>query len=207
MLSEKEAIDLVKKCYKEGKNLTGIEAYLQHSVKDWNVKELKRLDFSSNKIVVGSKVLTIAEKLSVQKYGEYEKCNLTFAFGKDLKAIHSDLKVAIDQLDKLRLVQAAVILNNLDEGMVRMLENRIPAAIDLICLFLTYDDEDTSHYHPELNKQKYDDISQEGYAMEDFFTLACNLSIGYVEIYEQTSRTISEKLQELSKVTGESEEK
>lgn len=162
---------------------------------------LKRIDFESGKIPVGDKCLTIQGSLSVDKWIEFEKLSQTFSFGKDIEAVEKDLSLAYEFLNKTKFADAAVLISNLRLSIVKNLENKIHPAMELCLLFLTYEDEDVAHYHPELNNEKMEAIKKEGYAMEDFFTLASNLVRGYINAFEKISQSISQELKELSEPT------
>jgi hypothetical protein len=161
------------------------------------MNELKHIDFESGVIPVGEKKLLIKKSLSVEKWIEYEKLMVTFSFGKDLEAINSDLLHAWNYLNSLKLAEAAVLINNLREGIVRNLEKRTHPALELCWLFCVYENEDIEKYNPDLNQLKLKDIEQEGYDMADFFTLAANLVKGYIRVYEEISRDISNQLKDL----------
>lgn len=162
---------------------------------------LKRIDFESGKIPIGDKCLTIQSSLSVDKWIEFEKLSQTFSFGKDIEQIEKDLSLAYDFLNKTKFADAAVLISNLRLSIVRNLEQKIHPAMELCLLFLTYEDEDYSHYHPELNNEKLEAIKKEGYAMEDFFTLASNLVRGYIAAFEKISQSISTELVQMSDIT------
>lgn len=165
-----------------------------------DVSKLKHIDFETGKIPVGDKVLTIQSSLSVDKWIEFEKLSQTFSFGKDIEAVEKDLSLAYDFLNKTKFADAAVLISNLRLSIVRNLENKIHPAMELCLLFLAFEGEDVTHYHPELNNEKLEAIKKEGYAMEDFFTLASNLVRGYINAFEKISQSISQELAEVSEV-------
>lgn len=162
--------------------------------------ELKHIDFESGLIPCNGRVLKINTSVSVDKFVPLEVLQRTFAFGKDIAAIEKDISLAWDFLNKMKFAEAAVVMNNLRECIVKHQEEKVPSALELCFLYLTYEDEDERYYNPGLDKQKLADIRKEGYDVNDFFTLACNLCTGYIAAFEKISLTISQELQKMSNI-------
>ena len=93
-----------------------------------------------------------------------------------------------------------------DPSIVKNIEKRTHPCLELCWLFCVYEDEDETKYNPDLNHQKQKAVEQEGYAMEDFFTLAVNLVKGYIKVYNEISLDISNRLKELQSQTIMKEE-
>jgi len=87
-------------------------------------------------------------------------------------------------------------------GIKDHLENRYDPALMIAALYFNTEDEDKKTFDEELMKRKIEIWQEEGYAMEDFFTVAFNLVPGFMKIYEEDLQNISSHIQkEESKVS------
>lgn len=167
--------------------------------------ETKRLDFSKKTFTANGKEYHVSENLCIDRFMEFERLQAHVGFGKDFENIYKGLKKAYEHMNTNKLADAAVIVHNLLNGVAHNLEEREHPALQLCALFINYKGEDETIFDADIITEKIDDWRKEGYAIGDFFRYAANLVAGFITVLEETTQTISEQEERLSKSTGKSE--
>ena len=156
---------------------------------------LKRINFSSGQIEVGSEPWFIQTSLSTVRYVEYLKRVPKLTFSTDFKSIYGTLRkiynAASSGNDMILAIGTARELswNQLD-AIKRFDDNEIPDVIDFCALFINRPGEDIGRFDITLHEQKKALLSKEGYAIEDFFTLALSVIDHFRNAYRKMTQAV-----------------
>ena len=145
---------------------------------------MKRIDFSKP-IPANGKTYKVASELSINRFRILEELEIEFYYGFTMQDMFTKLKETFELMDKGKIAQSSVKVHNLLSGVADRLDKREPVMLRICSLFLITDGEDVNEWSEELAKGKIDDWSKEGYAINDFFSLAANLVPGFMKDYEE----------------------
>ena len=151
---------------------------------------LKSIDIQSGKLMAGGEQYFIQYSLSTNRYVEYLKRLPRLTFHTDFAGIYNTLSkiytVASSGNDMIYAIgQARELSWNQLENIKRFDENEIPDIVDFCCLFIYKIGEDTSKFDHGIHEAKKAAISQEGYDISSFFTLAFSLIENLGEAYHK----------------------
>lgn len=147
--------------------------------------ELKRIDFTTNKLVTDKHTYTLAESLSVDKYQEFLLIQQEVAYGISFEENFTVDKQIYAALNEKDFVKASALLYNKQAGIVRGIEKRNDPILKLCALFLIREDEDQTRYNKELNAEKVQEWIDGGVDYKDFFQLAAVLIPSFVSAFEE----------------------
>lgn len=140
--------------------------------------ELKTFSPDANSFMANGTKYLIHGTLSVGRYRQYESLQAQLAWGVDFDKMYADLGKVWDMLNKTRLAEAAVFVNNMREGVARMVEKREHPALMLCTLFICREGEDLSVWDETTANEKVADWKAEGFEMVSFFKYAFSLVKG-----------------------------
>ena len=158
--------------------------------------QLKRINIKSGKFTAGDETYYIQPNLSVIRYVEYLKRvpRLTFhtTFKGMYDTLHKIYNVTASGNDMIYAIQQARELswNQLD-AIQRFDEHELPDIIDFVALFCNKEGEDVGQFDISIHENKKTMIAKEGYAIQDFFTLAFHLIESFSEGYQKIQETIA----------------
>jgi len=173
--------------------------------------EVKRIDFKLPYIecVKGGnpRKYYIHDTLSVARYEIFEDVHMLLAKGRDYGAVFASQKKVHELLNESKVADAAIENYNSMMLVKEKIEKRFHPALRLVSLFANLEDEDATKYDEVQMNKKIDDWLAEGYAMNDFFTLAFSFASDILESYKETFQDYLKPLKnrKTSKKSGEKE--
>lgn len=147
---------------------------------------MKRVDFDKPYIEANGKKYKIYKELTIARYKIMEQLEVEFYYGFTMKDMFERLKAGWKDLNSGKLADSAVKIYQVMEGVADRIDEREPVVLRLCSLFLCTEGEDLSAWDEDLAKEKINDWQEEGYAMNDFFTLVANLVPGFIKHYQET---------------------
>ena len=157
--------------------------------------EVKRINFNLNYFEAGGVRYHMDKTLSVERWRHFEDLQPLLMMGRNAQDIFDQIKKTYGKYNEGKYADGAVLLHNLMLGIKDHLENRYDPALMIAALYFNTEDEDKKTFDEELMKRKIEIWQKEGYAMEDFFTVAFNLVPGFMKIYEEDLQDISSHIQ------------
>lgn len=142
---------------------------------------LKTIDFSKKYFECEGRKFYVRDSLSFARYRELQKINLEFGFSATFQDIFKNLRMAWDNLNSLKLGEAAVILHNVMYGIIQLDDKEDPA-LRVCALFIDEEGEDPSVYDEGKMKEKID-LWGKHYEVSPFFQLASDLTMGWTDAY------------------------
>ena len=167
--------------------------------------EAKRLNLEEKTFEANGKTYQVTQHISIDRFIEFERLQAHVGFGIDFKNIYEKLGKAYEHMNKNKLADAAVIIHNLANGIGENLEKREHPILNMCALFINRDDENAGVLDEDLMEAKIKDWKEEGYAMDDFFSLAFNFVDGFIPAYKEIIQNISEEAEKVLSSTGKSE--
>ena len=145
---------------------------------------LKRIDFTKP-IPASGKEYHIGKELSIVRFKVLEELEVEFYYGYTMREMFEKLKETFLDLNKSKPADAAVKVHNLMTGIADKLDKRQPVMLRICSLFINTKDENLNQWTDDLAEEKIKDWTEEGYAIDDFFSLAANLVPGFMKDYER----------------------
>jgi len=161
--------------------------------------EVKRINFNVPYFDAGGVRYHMNKTLSVERWRAFEDLQPLLMLGRTSQDIYNQTVKAYEKLQEPKIADASVLLHNLILGLKDHLEKRYHPALMITALFFNAEDEDKKTFDDDLMKAKIESWQQEGYAMEDFFTVAFNLVPGFMKIYEDDLQNISNQIKKAEK--------
>jgi hypothetical protein len=147
----------------------------------------------------------IHDTLSVARFEVFEDVHMMLAKGRDYGAVFASEKKVHELLNKGEVANAAIENYNSMMLVKEKIEKRFHPAMRLVALFANLDTEDMTKYDEVAQNKKIDDWIREGFAMNDFFTLAFSFANDILESYNETFQEYfkAPKKQKVSKKSAE----
>lgn len=148
--------------------------------------EVKKLVIKDKQFEANGKIFLVSDKISINRYIEYQKTMPLLTFGTNFEEMFKQLKNAYNLLNKQNFADSAVVIHNILSNVAKVEEqSRIHPALKMAAMFINTKEEDVSVYDEETTKQKINDWTVEGYDISDFFTLALNSISGFREAFQE----------------------
>ncbi len=148
--------------------------------------EVKELKLTDKKFTANGKTYLVTDKISMNRYIEYQRTMPLLTFGTNFEEMFKQLKNAYTHLNNQKFADSAVIIHNLLNNVSKVEEtSRIHPALKMAAMFINTAEEDVTIYDEEVTKQKIEDWSKEGYNISDFFTLSLNSINGFREAFQE----------------------
>jgi hypothetical protein len=163
--------------------------------------QVKRIDFSLPYIEACGVKYHVKKTLSVDRWRQFEDLQAKVGFGKSFQELFDSVRKAYEKLQEPKIADASVILHNIMLGVKDKLDKRHDPALQICALFINGEDEDEKVYDEEVMNKKIENWRKEGYAIQDFFTMAWNLVPGCIEIYEEDLKNTLNQVKKKSKVS------
>jgi len=155
---------------------------------------LKELDFKSKEFTANGRKYIISDKISIERYMEYQKLVPLLTFGTNFEEMFQQLKKAYAHLNKQNFADSAVIIHNILSSVGNVEQtSRVHPALKMAALFINREDEDCAIYNEEITKDKIEDWTKEGFNISDFFTLALSSISGFRQAYQEFIKSESQE--------------
>lgn len=151
--------------------------------------EVKTLDLKTKEFLANGRKYIISDKISIERYMEYQKLSPLLTFGTNFQELFQQLKKAYAHLNSQKFADSAVIIHNLLSSVASVEQTeRIHPALKMAALFINREDEDFSVYNEQLTADKIADWTKEGFNISDFFTLALSSISGFSQAYQEYTK-------------------
>lgn len=158
-------------------------------------KDTKHIDTTKPSFVANGKEYFITTTMSAGRYCEYQILEKEVGFSTDFKNVFNIINEACELFDNARsfgeMASARNKLDDLRRGVAK-LESKQPTILLLCSLFINTADEDPSTWDRDLAEKKIHDWITEGIDIKDFFSLALNSVNGFIDIFNQMSKRITD---------------
>lgn len=146
--------------------------------------EPKSVNFNERFFKANGKTYFIADKISVNRWKQYEKLMPRLTYGIDFDSMQKALLKAYNSLNDKKFADAAVILHNLMSGIKDANDDkRIHPALLMAALLINAEGEDAGIYDEKTQLNKISDWEKEGLDILGFFAFALNTINGFRETY------------------------
>jgi hypothetical protein len=152
--------------------------------------EPKRIDMQTGKFTANGVNYSIEQFLTIERYAEFQILEKEMAYGMTFEAQYKLVDAAEKALNKTNFVDAAVLLNNLKQGILKV-KSREPVVLKICALFMNAENENIKIITQDMIDTKIYNWKHEGIAMNDFFTVALNSVNGFLGIYQSITRSIT----------------
>ena len=152
---------------------------------------VKKINFEEGSYTDDGRKFIITDSLPVDYFMEFERVQNSMGFNMGFKQIFDKLKDIYSLLNSNKLLDAGIKLYNLMGAVAEKVDSKIHPALEICALFIIEEGEERTVYNKETSKSKIDAWRKEGYDMQDFFTLAINLVVGFTESYVDFMENIS----------------
>lgn len=122
--------------------------------------ELRTVDFSPGYFECQGRKFSIHKSVGFVRWQKLQEFSLEFGFSATFVDIFKRLREVEDALNKQRLFDAIIIINNLELG-IKSLNEKYDPAFRICALFMNEDGEDVSRYDEGLMREKIDCWSAE----------------------------------------------
>ena len=156
-------------------------------------KQVKRLDLSKSEWIANGNKYYLEQDITTERYRWFEKYSIELAYGADFESHHNLIGNIINLFNEGKDVQAKSGLFNVNTSLQNRIENRTDRALKLCSLFILKEGEDPATYDEKIERDKIEDWKKEGFAMNDFFSLAFNLIPGLLDALNSDSLTTSKE--------------
>jgi len=150
------------------------------------MSELRIINFDEKVFECGGRKFFKKESLSFNRYRQLQFIMLEFGYSATFQEIFEHLKLAWDDLNKLKLAEASVRIHNIMNGITK-LEDKDDPALRICALFLDEESEDPAKYDEATMRDKIKCWSEE-LDVKPFFYLAASLVPGWMPAYELVIR-------------------
>lgn len=144
---------------------------------------MKRIDFTKPSFVADGRTFYIKETLTIERFMEYERLQASMGFNLTFSAIFDSLKKIYELINSNKILDGGIKLYNLMSGIAERIDGKLHPALEICSLFVIEEGEDITKYDDTIAKSKIEAWKKEGYAMQDFFTLAVSLVESFSEAY------------------------
>jgi hypothetical protein len=146
------------------------------------MEPLRTINFDEKQFECGGRKFYVRDSLSFNRYKELQKLNLEFGYSANFAETFKQIRIAWDNLNNLKLAEAAVVLHNVMYGVVSLDEKDDPA-LRMCALFIDEEGEDPTVYDEGKMREKIACWGSE-LDVSPFFQLAANLCPGWIPAYK-----------------------
>lgn len=154
--------------------------------------ELKRIDFSQNWFMANGKKYVIETEFSIERWVMKEEIEMEVQYGVSVREMFVAWEEVYGLANQQRFADIVIHAYNKIKGLEKFTE-REPSMLKFCALFCNVDGEDRKVITSDMITQKINDWKSEGLAISDFFTLAANTSLGFIENYRKATAKFSNK--------------
>jgi hypothetical protein len=154
--------------------------------------EPKKIDLGANSFEANGVKYLVHDTLSVRRFEQLEILQAELAWGIDFASHHQNLHKLNHHLNKIELVKAAVLVNNMLEGMARKVEERHNPVMLICTLFMCREGENVAEWNATEAAEKIEDWRAEGIDVAFFFSYAFASVPGFTAAYRAALQGISQ---------------
>jgi hypothetical protein len=158
------------------------------------VKTVVEIDRAAASFNANGKEYFIETKLSVNRWQKYQEFELEVGYGMSAAEMNKRLGEAVELLNKVKFVDAAVLLNSLATGITKIKQRAHPV-FRLCALFMNTKDEDRTDITDELIMEKVNDWKAAGIDAGFFLAFAQTIMLGSITNLESKTQGVSEEQQ------------
>ena len=147
---------------------------------------LRDIDITKKYFECDGRKFYIKDTLSFNRYHELQKLILEFGYSASFVDIFKNLRKAWDNLNSLKLGEAAIEIHNIMYG-IKELEEKHDPALRICALFIDEEGEDPTVYDEGKMSEKIDCWGKE-LSVTPFFQLAANAVPHWTQAYKVVSR-------------------
>lgn len=158
----------------------------QKEEKETFINEPRAISLKDRSFEANGKKYWIADKISIDRWKQYEKLQPRLTYGVTFKQMQANLTRAFSLLNKPNPepLNAGIILHNILKGIENADdEKNVPAGLLMCTLVMNRDGEDVGVYDEAIAYDKIDDWKKEGLDILSFFAWAMNSIEGFRETY------------------------
>jgi hypothetical protein len=133
----------------------------------------------------------VNDTISFNRFEKLKEFSLEFGFSATFQDIFMNLKKAWEELNKLQLADASVIIHNIMKG-ITILEQKEDVSFRIAALFINEQSEDDTEYNESKMKEKVECWAKE-FDATFFFNFAAGLVRNWMSAYDLTLKDITEK--------------
>ena len=133
----------------------------------------------------------IDTSVSYDRRLELKVCQLELAYSTTFKQLYENNDKIIAALNKVDFVSASVLAYNIKQGLKKIDEKDIPAAMKICTLFINQEDEDVRYYNEQKCNEKINDWQEAGIDSGFFLSIAAHSVSGYFNALKENTRDIS----------------
>lgn len=155
---------------------------------------IKSIDLNQKEFTANGRKYIILDKITPERYKEYEKLVPELTFGLGFAQIYANLQKIWEYLNKMEFGNASVVCHNTMKGIKNIDDSkRIHPALMMAALVIVREDEDCKVYDKQLMLEKINDWQSEGLDMLSFFALSLNSIQGFREaLIDYTNKNLNE---------------
>lgn len=150
------------------------------------------LPFETKRFQANGTWYNVTEKIATGRMSAYQKLTATYGFGLNVAGFHEMLTKLWGHLNARKDAEASVLVYNALEGLTKVDAGQVQA-FEICTLFINADNEDAKYFDEAAALKKIEDWKAEGIHADFFLFHAANSTVGYRDVYEKLSRTISER--------------
>lgn len=154
--------------------------------------ELIRIDFDKGLLKTPGHEYWISDKISIDRYIEFELLQAGAAYGITFDEIHKAWMDIETALNKVKFTDAAAIIANMKDALIKGANKKNHIILRICALFLNEKDEDVRTCKNEVLDAKIQDWLDNGVCYADFFQLTLKLMPGLLAVLQETSSVILE---------------
>lgn len=160
--------------------------------------EPKSVNFKDRFFMANGRRYFISDKITVNRWKEYEKLQARLTYGVDFDSMFKTLSKVYSALNEKKFADCAVMVHNLMSGIKDANDDsRLHPALLMSALLINFEDEDVGVYNEQTQLEKIKDWQAEGLDILGFFAFALNAISGFRQTYllyikEQLENGVSE---------------
>ena len=158
------------------------------------MSEVKKLEPGVKEFTANGVAYTIVDRISPERYKEYEKLVPHLTFGLSFQEVYNGLHKVFTLLGKQDFANSAVLCHNLMSGIKNIDdEKRVHPALMMAALVINKKGEDERGYSEAVMLEKIADWQAEGIDMMSFFALSLSSIQGFREtLIKYTKENLTE---------------
>jgi hypothetical protein len=160
------------------------------------MKELKVIDIKEKKFTANGTDYFIESGLSFERFRMYQKLQIECGYEVGFEGMFNRIKQIYDLCNAMKFADIAVLTSNILQGVVKVEERKIPV-LSMCALFINTKDEDRKTINDDVVDKKIADWEAEGLDITPFFQLALSSMANFSKAWEEVTRNILEKSQEI----------
>lgn len=143
--------------------------------------ELKNLREGISKFTANEREYFVEPHLSAERYMKLQEFQMELGHGINLKKVIEQLQELKSMMNKAEFVKSAVLIHNLESGLISVNNKEQLPVLKLCTLFINTKDEDRRKFDEKEMERKIEDWKEEGISIDSFFLLANGICHGLLK--------------------------